>query len=153
MVSNMFWVNVCIVGRKETGELQCLAIDYDGETINCRAVKTQQASTQAGRRSDLLLQISVWKWKKVLCCLTEEGINFFSLPKLQLKAQAQRTGGATYFALNEKSNSLAVLVKKRLMIFRYESIGVTLECEIALGHQGLSCVICDNNIVAVLSNR
>lgn len=51
--------------------------------------------------------------RDVLFCLTNEGVNMYSLPQLLLKGQAPRTAGALRFAWSDDSNQLAVATRRR----------------------------------------
>jgi hypothetical protein len=60
-----------------------------------------------------ILQLTVAPQRRLLFCLTEDGVSLFSLPQLRMKGQAARTKGATCFAWDEATNSLAVAIKRR----------------------------------------
>ena len=65
------------------------------------------------RLGQQILQLAVAPQRRLLFCLTEEGVSLYSLPQLLMKGQAARTKGATCFAWNEATNSLAVAIKRR----------------------------------------
>lgn len=51
--------------------------------------------------------------RDMLFCLTNEGVNMYSLPQLLLKGQAPRTAGASRFAWDDVSCQLAVAMRRR----------------------------------------
>lgn len=60
-----------------------------------------------------ILQLAVASERRLLFCLNEDGVSLFSLPQLQMKGQAARTKGATCFAWDDATNTLAVAIKRR----------------------------------------
>lgn len=90
----------------------------------------------------------------VLFCLRDEGVKMYSLPEIHLKSQAERTAGAICFSYHEKSQCLAVILrKKRLLLFQREGINLVLLEEVTLQYQGTSCVLLNDNCVCVASKR
>jgi len=76
--------------------------------------QAQQWQVQTTKRfGRAVLQLAVVAERDLLLCLTEEGVNLYSLPQLLLKGQAGRTCGATAFAWDDASSQLAAVNKRR----------------------------------------
>ena len=77
----------------------------------------QQASSwkiqSTKRLANSIVQLEVARERDLLLCLTDEGVNLYSLPQLQLKGQAATTSGASCFAWDDDASLLAVAVKRR----------------------------------------
>lgn len=74
----------------------------------------------------------------MLLCLGVDGVNAHRLPSLSLKAQADRTAGASKFAWDDGTSTLAVIVRRRLIIFEYDGLEFVEHRDVALAPPSLS---------------
>lgn len=69
-----------------------------------------------------VLQLLAAPTRSMLLCLADDGLNAHELPTLRLKGQATRTRGAGAFAWDDDAGLLAVAVKRRLLLFKYDGL-------------------------------
>ena len=99
-----------------------------------------------------VLQVSrlISKERRHVVCLTNKGLRLYSLPDLHLKSEAEDTAGATFFS-QAGAGYLAVVMKKRVVIFRLEGINLCREREIHFPCQITHCVVLLNSSIYAAS--
>ncbi|KAL4436979.1 hypothetical protein ABPG75_004118 [Micractinium tetrahymenae] len=77
-------------------------------------------------------QLVVARERSMLLCLADDGVNAFVLAGMRLKGQAGRTRGASMFAWHGGSDTLAVAVKRRVILFKYDGLEFVEQREASL---------------------
>ncbi|KAL4430543.1 hypothetical protein ABPG77_005783 [Micractinium sp. CCAP 211/92] len=98
-------------------------------------------------------QLVVAGERSMLLCLAEDGVNAFVLPSLRLKGQAGRTRGASMFAWHGGSDTLAVAVKRRVLLFKYDGLEFVEQREVALPDAPACMVLAGGTLYIGLAKR
>lgn len=79
-----------------------------------------------------VIQLVAAPSRSMLLCLADDGLSAYVLPSLRLKAAAARTRGAARFAWDDAAGVLAVSVKRRLLLYKYDGLELVPQREASL---------------------
>jgi len=128
---------------------------FNGDSLTLLQIDWRMQQVEVRTRANIgcreVLQVSrlVSKDGKYIACLTNKGLRLYSLPDLHLKSEAENTAGATFFS--QIGADLAVVIKKRVIIFRLEGINLTRLREVIFPCQVTHCAVLLNNSVYAVS--
>lgn len=100
-----------------------------GQKAHAQWVVTQSLRGLATGR---VKQLVVARERSMLLCLADDGVNAYVLPGMRLKGQAGRTRGASLFAWHGPTDTLAVAVKRRVILFKYDGLEFVEQREASL---------------------